>query len=45
MTAVGARAVGVTAVRNNLGIPVIHDSMSGNGWDWFSGGKRVGVLY
>ena len=27
------------------GIPVLHDSSGGSGWDFISGGKRVGYLY
>ena len=29
----------------NEGIPVLHDSISGNGWDFISGGKKVGELH
>ena len=32
-------------VIKKIGITVLHDSMGGNRWDWFSGGKRVGELY
>ena len=28
-----------------LGIPVLHDSIGGSGWDLISGGKRVGELH
>ena len=28
-----------------FGIPVLHDSISGSGWDLISGGKRVGELH
>ena len=27
------------------GIPVLHDSIGGSGWDLISGGKRVGLLH
>ena len=27
------------------GIPVLHDSIGGRGWDVISGGKRVGELH
>ena len=27
------------------GIPVLHDSIGGSGWDLVSGGKRVGELH
>ena len=32
-------------LRNIFSIPVLHDSMDGNRWDRFSGGKRVEELY
>ena len=32
------------ANRNN-GIPVLHDSISGSGWDLISGGKKVGEIH
>ena len=28
-----------------MGIPVLHDSVGGSGWDLISGGKRVGKLH
>ena len=28
-----------------FGIPVLHDSIGGSGWDLISGGKRVGELH
>ena len=28
-----------------FGIPVVHDSISGSGWNFISGGKRVGELH
>ena len=28
-----------------MGIPVLHDSIGGSGWDLISGGKRVGELH
>ena len=29
----------------HLGIPVLHDSNSGSGWDLISGGKKLGELH
>ena len=34
-----------TNVHSTDGIPVLHDSIGGSGWDLVSGGKRVGELH